>query len=70
MVPGSVWGEDVILSDRRLQQIAHTTALTFVQVLSLSKEQLDSRGFGLGVFDFRRVGECCWDSAAAAAEEK
>ncbi|CAD7939704.1 unnamed protein product [Amoebophrya sp. A25] len=47
LVPGSVWGEDVILADRRLQQVAHTTALTFVQLLSLGKEQLDSilRGY-------------------------
>eukprot|EP00392_Amoebophrya_sp_AT5.2_P003463 g3468.t1 len=41
LVPGSVWGEDVILADRRLQHVAHTTALTFVQLLSLGKEQLD-----------------------------
>lgn len=39
--PGSTWGEDVILADRRLQHIAHTTALTFVQIFSLSKEQLE-----------------------------
>ncbi|CAD7959669.1 unnamed protein product [Amoebophrya sp. A120] len=47
MVPGSVWGEDVILADRRLQHVAHTTALTFVQLLSLGKEQLDNilRGY-------------------------